>query len=110
MTIAKVSSGNFEEEVLASELPVLVDFYAEWCPPCFVIAKTLGELAEEYRGRVKFVKVDIDENEKLAARYEVFSVPTLAFFHKGELVDGVVGAIPKEVLKKKLDNLLDGRG
>jgi thioredoxin 1 len=110
MTIAKVSSGDFEEEVLASELPVLVDFYAEWCPPCFIISKTLKELAEEYKGRVKFVKVDIDENEELATRYEVFSVPTLAFFDKGELVDGVVGAMPKEVLKKKLDNLLDGRG
>ncbi len=110
MKIAKVSGENFKEEVLASELPVLVDFYAEWCPPCFIIARTLKELAEEYDGRVKFVKVDIDENEELAAHYEVFSVPTLAFFNKGELIDGVVGAIPKELLKKKLDNLLDGNG
>lgn len=106
--IAKVSAGNFEEEVLSSELPVLVDFYAEWCPPCFVIARTLKELAEEYAGRVKFVKVDIDESEELAASYQVTSVPTLAFFYRGELVDGVVGVVAKEVLRRKLDVLLDG--
>jgi len=107
--VAKVGAEEFEEEVLRSELPVLVDFYAEWCPPCFVIAKTLRELAEEYEGRVKFVKVDIDENRELAREYEVFSVPTLAFFSRGELVDGVVGAVSKEVLRRKLDNLLNGR-
>ncbi|WP_457556365.1 thioredoxin [Candidatus Pyrohabitans sp.] len=108
MKVVKVNSRNFKEEVLCSELPVLVDFYAEWCPPCFVIANTLRELAREYEGRVKFVKVDIDESRELAEEYEVFSVPTLAFFADGELVDGVVGALPREALQRKLENFLNG--
>jgi len=105
MNIVKINSKNFQENVLGSELPVVVDFYAEWCPPCFVLSEVLDRISREYRGKVKFVKLDIDENRELAGRYGVLSVPTLAFFREGELVDGVVGVITEEVLKKKLKNL-----
>ncbi len=105
MSIEKVNIKNFHEIVLGSDLPVVVDFYAEWCPPCFVLSEVLERISKEYSGKVKFVKLDIDENRELADRYCVLSVPTLAFFRKGELIDGVVGVIPEDVLKKKLKNL-----
>ncbi len=101
---------DFEKEVLKSEVPVVVDFYAEWCPPCLVVAEMLEELEGEYRGRVKFVKVDVDEHEELAEKYEVMSVPTIAIFHRGELVDGMIGVVKKEQLRKRLDALLNGSG
>ncbi len=101
---------DFEKEVLESEVPVVVDFYAEWCPPCLVVAEMLEELEGEYRGRVKFVKVDVDEHEELAEKYEVMSVPTIAIFHRGELVDGMIGVVKKEQLRKRLDALLNGGG
>ncbi len=101
---------DFEKEVLKSEVPVVVDFYAEWCPPCYVVSEMLEELESEYRGRVKFVKVDVDEHEELAEEYEIMSVPTIAIFHRGELVDGMIGVIKKEQLREKLDALLNGSG
>ncbi len=101
---------DFEKEVLESEVPVVVDFYAEWCPPCLVVAEMLEELEGEYRGRVKFVKVDVDEHEELAEKYEVMSVPTIAIFHRGELVDGMIGVVKKEQLRERLDALLNGSG
>lgn len=106
MGIPKVDISSFERDVLASSLPVIVDFYAEWCPPCFAMAELLEELSREYAGKVRFIRVDVDENEELAERYDVATIPTLAFFCGGELVDGVVGVISREALTKKLEALL----
>ncbi|WP_456474499.1 thioredoxin family protein [Candidatus Pyrohabitans sp.] len=98
---------SWEKEVLGSPIPVLVDFYSNFCPPCFVMAEIIEKVAEKYLGRVKFVKVNVDENEELAERYEVLSVPTLAFFNEGELVDGVAGVMQEAPLQRKLESMLE---
>ena len=86
---------NFEEEVLKSDLPVLVDFYAEWCGPCKMLAPIIDEIETEYEGKWKIGKVNIDESPKISAKYGVQSIPTLKFFKKGELVDQLVGFAAK---------------
>ena len=93
---------NFEREVLKSGEPVLVDFMADWCPPCRAIAPVVEELAADFDGVVKVGKVNIDENESLTAEYSVASIPTLLVFKDGEVVDQVTGVVPKEQLEEKL--------
>jgi thioredoxin 1 len=93
---------NFESEVLQSEQPVLVDFWAEWCPPCKAIGPVIEELATEFEGIARVGKVDVDENKALAQRYAVGSIPTLLFFRNGEIVDRVQGVVPKSELTGKL--------
>ena len=93
-----VSDANFGEEVLSSKEPVLVDFWAEWCGPCKMIAPSLEELAVEFQGKVKVAKLNIDENPELAAQFGVRSIPTLAMFKAGEVADIKVGAAPKTAL------------
>ncbi len=93
---------NFEQEVLKSDLPVLVDFYAEWCGPCKMLTPILDELSEEYKGKWKIGKVDIDEAPELAGKYQVQSVPTLKFFKNGEEVETLMGFQSKEKLMEKL--------
>lgn len=102
----EVSIANFESEVLQSNQPVLVDFWAPWCGPCRMMAPVIDELAREYSGRAKVVKVNVDENQSLANRYHIMSIPTLLFFKNGQVVGQVVGYTPKNVLAKKLDSLL----
>jgi thioredoxin 1 len=97
------TDGNFAKEVLESELPVLVDFWAPWCGPCRIVGPVVEELAEEYAQRVKVVKLNTDENGEIASRYGIMSIPTLAVFKDGKAVDGMVGAAPKSMLKKLLD-------
>jgi thioredoxin 1 len=97
------TDGNFAKEVLESELPVLVDFWAPWCGPCRIVGPVVEELAEEYAQRVKVVKLNTDENCEIASRYGIMSIPTLAVFKDGKAVDGMVGAAPKSTLKKLLD-------
>ena len=90
-----VTEQTFDTEVLGSKEPVLVDFWAAWCGPCRLIAPTVEELAVEYQGRLKVVKLDVDQNQEIAIRYGVQSIPTLMVFKGGEIVERVLGAIPK---------------
>ncbi len=101
-----VTDEGFEEEVLNAELPVLVDFWAAWCGPCKVVSPMVEELAEEYSGKVKFVKVDTEENFDTPDRYGIRSLPTLMVFKGGDLVDQIFGARPKAELKRSLENAL----
>ena len=93
-----VSDDNFIEEVIESEIPVLVDFWAEWCGPCKVIAPVLEEIAEDYAGKVKVAKVDIDNNADLTTKYNITSIPTLLLIKDGEEVKRQRGAIPRETI------------
>jgi len=99
----EVTDLNFKDEVLNSKVPVMVDFWAEWCGPCKMIAPTVAELAKEYEGRVKVAKLDVDANYQTAGAYDVRSIPTLLFFKNGQVVDKIVGAVPKQKLKEKLE-------
>jgi thioredoxin 1 len=104
-SIVTLTQGNFSEQVLQSPAPVLVDFWAEWCGPCKMIAPLLDELADEYDGKVKIGKVNIDEQQNLAAQYGVRAIPTLLVFHRGEVADQLVGARSKRDLKASLDRV-----
>jgi len=101
-----VSEKEFDTQVLNAEQPVLVDFWAEWCGPCRMIAPIIEDLAAEYDGKVKVVKVDVDENPGVANRFGVMSIPTLGIFKGGEMVDRLVGYMPKPELKKRVEKIL----
>ncbi|PST17537.1 thioredoxin [Mesorhizobium plurifarium] len=104
MATVKVDTSNFQKEVLNSAEPVVVDFWAEWCGPCKMIAPSLEEIATELAGKVKVAKLNIDENPELAAQYGVRSIPTLAMFKAGEVADIKVGAAPKTALSSWISN------
>ena len=97
---------NFEAEVLKSDLPVFVDFYADWCGPCKMMSPVIDKLAEEYAGKIKVGKVNVDENGDLAVKYGIMSIPNMVFFKNGEVADRVVGAIPKPAMKDKFEKNL----
>ena len=101
-----VSDNEWDVEVLSSDTPVLVDFWAPWCGPCKMVAPIVDELAEEYDGKVKFVKLNTDDNIETASKYGIRSIPTLIVFKGGEPVEQVVGFRPKSELKKSLDKAL----
>jgi thioredoxin 1 len=101
-----VNDETFEAEVEKSDLPVLVDFWAPWCGPCHMVAPSVEEIAKEYEGKAKVAKVNVDESQQTAVKFGIRSIPTLLYFKGGSVADQVVGAVPKEELKKKLDNLL----
>ena len=96
---------NFEEEVMRSDIPVVVDFWATWCGPCQMLAPVLSSVAEEYQNRVKVCKVNVDEAQDLAIEYGVMSIPTLIMFKNGEKVSSSVGLVSKSELKEMIDNL-----
>lgn len=101
-----VTDQNFADLVLKSEIPVMVDFFAEWCGPCKMIAPVVDELASEYEGKALIVKVNVDESMDTAQSFGVMSIPTLVFIKNGQEVDRVTGAMPKEAFVEKLDSLL----
>jgi thioredoxin 1 len=102
----QVTDASFETEVLNSELPVLVDFWAPWCGPCRMVAPVVDEIAAQYEGRVKVVKLNTDDNPNVASKYGIRSIPTLMIFKDGERVDMVVGAVPKTTLSNTLEKYL----
>ena len=99
------TDANFDAEVLQTDQPVLVDFWATWCGPCRTIAPTIEEIASEYDGKAKVVKLDVDSNPQTAMKYGIRSIPSLLFFKGGKPVDQMVGVVPKNVLADKLDAL-----
>ncbi|MFH0935302.1 MAG: thioredoxin [Candidatus Omnitrophota bacterium] len=106
MALLHFTDNNFKKEVLESELPVLVDFWAEWCGPCKMIAPVIEELAREYAGKFKIGKIDVDQNPRSATAYAVMSIPTIIFFKKGKVMEQVVGVLNKAGLKKKIEENL----
>ena len=104
-TIMHLTDASFDGALAQHPEPVVVDFWAEWCGPCKAIAPVLEELAQEYAGRVTMAKVNVDEHPGLAARFQIRSIPMLLFFKGGQVVDQVVGAVPKANIKKRLDQV-----
>ena len=104
--ISEVSDMSFNQEVLTSDLPVLIDFWAPWCGPCRAIAPVVEELAGQYAGRLKVVKMNVDDNPQTPSRYGVRSIPNLVLFKGGEVADQVIGAVPKAQLVKAIDRVL----
>ncbi len=102
----EVTDTTFEQEVLKSNIPVVVDFWAVWCGPCKMIAPIMEELAQEYDGRVKFTKLDVDHNPNTAVKFGIRSIPTVLFFKNGQIVDQVIGAYPKNHFVDKVEKLL----
>ncbi len=99
----KVTDENFKQEVLESSIPVLVDFWAEWCMPCRLVAPAVEELAEEYQGKLKVCKLNVDEGPQTSSEYGIMSIPTLAIFKEGKLVDKIIGAVPKTEIISKIE-------
>ncbi len=104
--VVKVTDGDFESQVLQSTIPVLVDFYADWCGPCKIIAPTMESLSEEYDGKMKFVKVNVDDNQETAMKYDIMSIPTAIIFQKGNVKDSIIGAYPAASYRQRIDRAL----
>jgi len=103
MALLQITDDSFKKEVVESVIPVMVDFWAQWCGPCRQIAPFVEELAKDYEGKVKIVKINIDENPKTPTQYRVMSIPTLVFFKNGKIIDQIVGALSKAELKRKIE-------
>ncbi|TNE36918.1 thioredoxin [bacterium] len=102
-----LTDSNFTDEIKNSTVPVVVDFWAAWCGPCRMIAPIIEELANEYEGKAKIAKLDVDNNQQVAMQYGIRSIPTILMFKGGEQVETIVGAVPKEQIQNKLNSLLD---
>ena len=104
--VIDVSDQDFEADVLKSDLPVLVDLWAPWCRPCLMVAPVVESLSEKYKDRVKFCRLNVDENPRTAATFRVMSIPTLLFLKDGKVIDTVIGALPEQALQPKVEALL----
>jgi thioredoxin 1 len=106
MALLTLNDDNFQTDVLQSDVPVLVDFYAEWCGPCKQLAPVIEEIARSFGGRIKVGKVDVDQAQKTAMQYGIMGVPTVMIFKGGKAVDQIVGRVPKETLEDKINRAL----
>jgi len=104
--VKQVNESDFDSTVLRSSVPVFVDFYADWCGPCNMIAPTIEALSEEYAGKVKFVKINVDNNQGLAMKYDIMSIPTSMLFENGTVKDSLIGAYPASAYRQRLDRAL----
>ncbi len=104
--VIRVNDGDFDSEVLKSDIPVFVDFYADWCGPCKQIAPTIEALSEEYAGKVKFVKVNVDDNQQVALKCDIMSIPTTMLFENGTVTDSIIGAFPAAAYRQRIEHVL----
>ena len=102
MATVHITDQNFEQEVLKSDKPVLVDFWAPWCGPCHMIAPVLEELSETYKDKLKIVKLNVDENQENSMKYQIMSIPNMKIFKDGQVVDEIIGAAPRQMIEEKL--------
>ena len=104
--VIEIGDQEFEAEVLKSERPVVVDFWVPWCGPCLMLAPITEKLAQEYEGRIKFCKLNVEENQNMARKYQVMSIPLLLFFRDGKKVDESLGALPEDLIRPRVEALL----
>jgi thioredoxin 1 len=102
----ELNDGNFENEVLKSDKPVLVDFWAPWCGPCRMVGPVVEEIAKDYEGKLKVGKMNVDDNSQTAVQYGIMSIPNLLFFKGGKVIDQIVGAVPKQHFIEKIDKII----
>ena len=105
--IVEVTTSNWDNEVIKAQGLVMIDFWAAWCGPCRMISPTVEELAKEYSGKIKVLKLNTDENSEIASRYKIMGIPTIMFFKDGNKLDQIVGVVPKQHLKAKIDSFLN---
>lgn len=104
--LLEITDDSFDTEIMKSDIPVLVDFWAEWCGPCKMVGPVVEELAKEYEGKVKIAKMDVDNNRETPAKFGIRSIPTLIFFKSGEVVQTIIGAQPKNYIEEELKKVL----
>jgi len=103
--IVEITDQNFKEEVLESDLPTEVDFWAPWCGPCQMVIPIYEKLSEEYEGRFKFCMINVDENQRTAAKYQIMSIPMQMFFNNGEKIDEILGAVPESMIRTMVEDI-----